>query len=263
MKRNNVDEKIKQMLLQDTEIDEALKEATWEKINEQIQRQEKPERSSKKKKRFISIVIAAAVMLLVVGMMTETGRAMIQNIKDTFVPNKQVEIEIEGQKEPSNVQLEMNEQLDYVIYIDEDYYQMEEVDGVDRVIPKEPLGDMYPEVYMEISERNAIGKDDLLTEIEEQINKDGASLINREEVSEPIKATMLYALESDYVQEGEIIDLEWDAIVHRYYVIFASVDKAYIVKQQFFTEAEEGHGARFDAMLEGFEIIDVNDNEDL
>lgn len=257
MKRNNVDEKIKQMLLKQTEIDDSLKETTWNKINEELHRprQTEQKKTPQRKKWLISFVVAAAMMLIVVGTMTETGRAMIQNIKDTFVPNKQVEIEIEGQKEPSNVQLEMNEQLEYIIYIDEDRYRMETVDGVDRVVTKEPLGDSYPEVYMEISERSEIGKDELITEIEQQLDQDGVSLINREEVSKPVKATMLYALESSYVEDGEIIDLAWDAIVHRYYIIPVEDEKAFIVKQQFFTEAEEGHGARFDAMLESFEIV--------
>src|SRR5699024_6198364 len=149
-------------------------------------------------------------------------------------------------------------QLDYVIYIDEDRYRMEEIDGVERVVPKEPLGDNYPEVYMEISERSEVGKDEIRTEIEKQLNEDGVSLINQEEVSEPLKATMLYALESEYVQDGEIINLEWDAIVHRYYVMTVEDDRAFVIKQQFFTEAEEGHGARFDAMLASFEIIRAN-----
>lgn len=258
MKQNNLDEKIKQALLKQTEIDDSLKETTWEKINEELHRQAEHKKTPKRRKWFISFVAAVAMLFIVFGTMTETGRAMIQNIKDTFVPNKQVEIEIEGQKEPSNVQLELNEQLQYVIYIDEDRYRMEEVDGADRVVPKEPLGDNYPDVYMEISERSIYGKDELMMEIEEQLNKDGVSLIKEEEVSTPLKATMLYALESNYVQDGEIIDLAWDAIVHRYYVIFVEDDRAFIVKQQFFTEAEEGHGARFDVMLESFELINMN-----
>lgn len=260
MKRNDVDEKIKQMLLGYTDIDENLKEVTWDKINEKLHRQVKHKKRPNRRRWMISFVVAAAVMFIALSSMTETGRAMIQNIKDTFVPNKQVEVEIEGQKEPSNVQLEMNEQLDYVIYIDEDRYRMEEVNGIDRIVPKEPLGDDYPEVYMEISEWRSSRKDEIVTEIEERLKKDGVTLIKQEGVSEPLKATMFYALESDYVQDSEIIDIEWDAIVHRYYIIFVEDDRAFIVKQQFFAEAEEGHGLRFDRMLESFEILNVNDN---
>src|SRR5699024_6359669 len=170
MKQNNLDEKIEQMLLQETEIDDSLKEATWKKINERLHQPIAHKKTPNRKKWLIRFVVAAAMLLTVVSTMTETGREIIQNIKDTFVPNKQIEIEIEGQKEPSNVQLEMNEQLQYVIYIDEDRYRMEEVDGVDRIVPKEPLGDNYPEVYMEISERSEVGKDDMIAEIEQQLS---------------------------------------------------------------------------------------------
>src|SRR5699024_7168954 len=177
----------------------------------------------------------------------------------TFVPNKQVELEIEGQKEPSDVQLEVNEQLSYVIYIDEDHYRMEKVGDADQVVPKEPLGELYPDVFMEISKWNNTNVDKVIDQVKAQVNEEDLSMLTIEEVTEPIEATMIYAMESEYVEDGEIIDIQWDAEMQRYYIVQTDEDIVFMIKQQYFSEAEEGHGVRLDKMLKSFEIITVEE----
>ena len=48
---------------------------------------------------------------------------------------------------------------------------------------------------------------------------------------------------------------QWDDAVMKVYVLDNTAGGVFVVKMRYFTEAEEGHGARLEAMLNGFEII--------
>src|SRR5699024_7389193 len=99
----------------------------------------------------------ATLSFMIIGLFlfsyyTVPGQAFVQEIRELFIPQKQENIEIEGMKETTNLNLHANESLKYVIYIDEEHYKMKEADKTDLVITKEALGEEYPEVYMEIEQ---------------------------------------------------------------------------------------------------------------
>jgi len=256
MKPNNIDEKIIELLRKETEIDHALQEETWEKITKRLNKGKREEKRPKRRKWLAAISVAALILLVVIGSLTEPGQAMIRNIKDRFVTEKEIEIDIEGQKESSNVQLEMNEQLNYVIYLDEDHYRKQKVDDLTRIVPKEPLGEAYPDVYMIIRKQDGASVDKIINDIKEELTQDSFAILDIQQVTEPIKSTMIYATENSVVEDGELMHLEWDTPMKRYYIVPTDQDTSFIIEQLYFSEAEEGHGVRLDKMLESFEIIE-------
>lgn len=244
----HVDQKLKEALLKQTEIEPDLKDQTWISIDKELFSSIPSEKMTKTRKRWISgIAVAAAILFLSLGIMTDTGQAMLQSLRDMFVDEKQEEIELEGQKEPTDVQLETNEELSYIIYIDEDRYQMEKVDGHDRIVTKEPLGDAYPDVYMEIHREESTTTEQVMEAIKSDIEAEGLEISNEERVDNPIEAEMVQGMGEDTGQ--------WDTPIHRYYITDEVEGQVFVIKQVYFLEAAEGHGARFQYMLESFEIV--------
>src|SRR5690625_7859311 len=72
-------------------------------------------------------------------------------MKEMFVPHKTIELDIEGQKENTDVDLETNEDLRYAIYIDTSRYKMVKGPVTDEIVPNEALGDEFPDVSMKIT----------------------------------------------------------------------------------------------------------------
>jgi hypothetical protein len=254
--KQQFDDKLREEMQKRIHVDSELKEETWNKIHQTIFEAKRPSKS--KKKSFVAALgtIAAAIILLTFGLMTDTGQAMLQNLKDMFVEEKQEEIEIEGQKEESNTQLETNEALRYVIYVDEDRYKMVKGEEVDRIETKEPLGDRYPDVYMEISRRENTTTEDVLEDIEQEITADGLEVVRQEHVTEPIEAEVIQGMGKETTNESGKTGHQWDTPIHRYYVTETRENQVFVIKQAYFLEAEEGHGARFHYMLESFEIVE-------
>ncbi|WP_042221245.1 hypothetical protein [Oceanobacillus manasiensis] len=253
--KHDFDNKLHEELHKHTEVDSQLKQETWDKIQQELFRAERKPRS-KKKSAIAALGTVAAILILTLGLMTNTGQAMIQNLKDMFVEEKQEEIEIEGQKEESDTQLEANEALRYVIYVDEDRYKMVQGEEVDRIETKEPLGERYPDVFMEISRRENTTTEKVLRDIKREIKKDGLEVARQESVTEPIEAEVVQGMGEETTNEAGKTGHQWDTPIHRYYVTETKENQVFVIKQAYFLEAEEGHGARFHYMLESFEIVD-------
>ncbi|WP_440896619.1 hypothetical protein ACS127_01010 [Amphibacillus sp. Q70] len=248
----HVDKELKKTLLKQTDIEPDLKEQTWSNIHQELFPSDPSEKITKTRKRWISgLAVTAAILFLSLGIMTDTGQAMLKNLRDMFVDEKQEEIELEGQKEPTDVHLETNEELNYIIYIDEERYQMEEIDGRDRIVTKEPLSDEYPDVYMEIHREEDTTTEETMEAIKSDIEAEGLEISNEERVDNPIEAEIVQGMGGEHGEIGH----EWDTPIHRYYVTDEVEGQVFVIKQVYFLEAAEGHGARFDSMLESFEIV--------
>jgi|SRR5690625_384351 len=248
MINNRDDEQIKKLLKRWTNVDKSIQKQTWEQIEGQLF----PKRPAK----YIWVAALTTVVVLMFvtfGLITQTGQAVVQEIKDIFVPEKQQDVVIEGNKETTDVKLNMNESLDFIIYVDEDGYKMEQTEDVARIVTKEPLGDIYPDVYMEISQMNGEPKEKIIESIKDDLQKEQMLIFREEEVTEPIEATMILGFERDDVTDD--IRHGWDTVVLKYYLYEVSDEQFFMIKQVYFQEAMEGHGVRFDYMLESFEVI--------
>lgn len=96
----------------------------------------------------------------------------------------------------------------------------------------------YPEVFMQISHENRPVEDVVMT-LESEL---GTTF---EETQQPIQSY------SSTIFAG----YEYNDRFDRYYVFSDEQEGAYVVHQQLFNMAEEGHGVRLDEMLKDFHII--------
>lgn len=121
---------------------------------------------------------------------------------------------------------------------------MQNVNGKDKITPKTKAANL-PEVYMEIEQIKNNKPADVAASLEKELKGKYKRIENRGKVKEPINGTLIYASSGT----------KWNDTVIKYYVVDDTKGGSFIIKQQFFVEASEGHGARFDNMLKGFKII--------
>lgn len=240
------DEHIKDELAKRTDEDvHDLKDEIWNEINHELF--EGRRTGMKRKKRWIpAVMIAAAAIVLAFTLQTEPGLALIKNIKDMFAPEKEIIQSIEGQDEPTEVHLNEGKDSEYIIYVDETRYKMVKGDDADVITTIEPLPEKYPEVSMEIKQYPNDPPEILAKQIEEELKNDFPELRPIETVTEPVEGFWLHGL----------TESKWDGKVIDVYVVSNGQDGSFVITENYFLEAAEGHGARFYHMLESFEIID-------
>lgn len=247
------DDQLKKALMDHTDDSLKMKEEIWDRLDEELFSEEKPQprKVNKMKKRVLPILLAAAAaILLVFSFQTEPGMALIDRVKEMFAPEKEVTQSIEGQDEETNVQLNEGKDADYVIYIDEERYKMirGEGDEADVITTKEPLPERYPEVTMTIEQVPDIAPDTLVGQIEEQLTAEFPDLREVEQVTEPVEGYQLHGIANG--------GMEWDDPVVHAYVISNGQTGSFVITERYFLEAAEGHGARFYAMLQEFHIVE-------
>jgi len=251
MDDKKVDDKIKEALMKSTEESVNLKDQVWNNIQAGIKENQKGGRMmntrKRKKNNLIKVVASAAAVLLVVSFVgTESGQAAIKKIKDVLVPQKKIVEELEGQKEDTDVSLNESE-VGYSIYFDEERYVMEKNDGVDRIVPKIKAEGNIPEVYMEIQQIEDKKIDVVFEELKNKLEGEFPTVIDEGKVEEPVKGLLIRA------RDGE----NWDSTVVKYYLVDNEQGGTFVIKEQYFLEAAEGHGARFYHILQEFRMEDV------
>ena len=240
------DERLKKEFTAQTDDDvRALEVEIWNGIQEELFERREPE--AKKRKKWIPVVaVIAAALVLAFTLQTDPGSALIKTVKDMFVPEKEIIQNLEGQDEHTNVTLNEGKDSEYVIYVDEERYKMVKGEDADVITTSEPLPDGYPEVSMEIRQFPTDKPEDLVKEIEEELKIDFPELRPMETVTEPVEGYWLHGL-TESVWDGKVIDV---------YVMSNGKDGSFVITENYFLEAAEGHGARFTHMLQSFEIVD-------
>jgi len=249
---SNFDERAKEALDKRTEQETiGLKEKIWNDLEKELFSEENVNKGAvkilKKKNRVIPIIITtAAALIIAFSLQTDTGMAFIKGIKDMFVPEKVITQSIEGQDEKTDVNLNEGADSEYIIYVDETRYKMISGDKADVITTIEPFPEKYPEVTMEIKQVADQKPEALVKKFEAELKKDFPELRAVETVTEPVEGFLLHGLNGS----------DWDAKVVHAYVISNGKDGSYIITENYFLEAAEGHGARFHHMLESFEIVE-------
>ena len=224
-----------------------LKEEIWSELEQELFENDKKGGGRKMKKRRLPLFIAiAAGLLIVLSFQTNTGTAFIKGIKDMFASEKEIVQSIEGQEEETEVQLNEGTNSEYILYIDETRYKMIQGENADVVTTIEPLPEKFPEVTMEIKQIPNEKPEDLVKKVEAELKKEFPELRAIENVTEPVDGFLLHGLNGN----------DWDAKVVHAYVISNGKEGSFVIRENYFLEAAEGHGARFHHMLESFEIVD-------
>ncbi len=141
--------------------------------------------------------------------------------------------------------MNLNEGPGYVIYVDESMYKLVKQDGKDRIVPKIDPGNNLPEVYMEIQRVADKSPQEIATQLETELRSSFENVDNYGVVKEPIESISLHA------RAG----LKPDSTIVNYYLVDDNQGGTFVIKQQYFLEAAEGHGARFYHMLKEFKIV--------
>ena len=245
---SNFDERLKNELRKRTmEESLGLKDEIWNGLEQELFDDRKKGDVRKMKRRILPLIIAtAAALLIVLSFQTNTGTALIKGIKDMFAPEKEIIQGIEGQEEETEVHLNEGTNSEYILYIDETRYKMVQGEDVDIVTTIEPLPEQYPEVTMEIKQFANERPEDLVKEVEAELKKDFPELREIENVTEPVEGFLLHGAAGG----------EWDSKIVHTYVISNGKEGSFVITENYFLEAAEGHGARFHHMLESFEIVD-------
>lgn len=201
----------------------------------------------KKRSKFIPITIAVAVaFVLLFSTQTDTGMAFIKQIKDIFVPEKQITQSIEGNDEETEVILQEGKDAEYIIYIDKERYKLVKGENSDIITTKEPLEDRYPEVSMEIEQFKDITPEEMVGTLEIELATNYTKVTETESVTEPVEGFKLHGISGS----------EWNSPVTNVYVVDNKSGGSFVITEKYFLEAAEGHGARFYAMLQQFDIIE-------
>jgi uncharacterized protein YxeA len=204
-------------------------------------------RKLKKKGHIISVIgVIAASLLIALSLQTDTGSAFIKSLKDMFAPEKEITQGIEGQDEETEVYLHEGKDSEYIIYVDEARYKIIKGEESDVITTIDPLPEKYPEVKMEITQVANEKPEDLVKKIEADLKVDYSELREIENVTEPVEGYLLHGINGS----------EWDSNVVHLYVISNGNEGSYVIREDYFLEAAEGHGARFHYMLESLEIVE-------
>lgn len=246
---------VKDILIKGTDSAVKHKDRVWENIKNQIETNRQGESAmrgkmrSKKKNRAWSITKAAsiaAVIIITIFSVTQPGQAAIGKLREMLAPQKKITENIEGMEEQKNVALQESK-MGYIIYIDEEIYVMKKEEGFDRIEPKNKAGNL-PEVFMEISQVEGKEPAEVIAEIESDLKTNYSHVSEINDVETPLNSKFVFA------RTG----VKWDDVLVRFYVVDNTKGGSFVIKQQFFIEAEEGHGARFSNMLREFKIVELD-----
>lgn len=246
----NLDDEIKKALEKNIRVTEKDKQEIWNNIDNEISKDVKRgdlKKMKSSKKRYMPLIAtAAAVMIIFAGTQTKVGHAIISQIKEMFVPEKQITQEIEGNKEKTDVNLQHPSNSEYVIYIDEERYKFIEGEESDKIVMKDiPDGD-FPEVSMEIKQVADKAPEEVVNELATQIKEEYETFYEPKMTNEPIDSWTVRGVDGH----------EWNSPIINVYVVSNEDGGSFIITQRYFLEAAEGHGARFYQMLKEFHIVD-------
>lgn len=245
---NHLDDQIKEAFDKNISPEvSGLQEEIWLGLEKELFQPREERKMMKMRKIAISLAtIVAATLLLVFGLQTSPGMALIKSIQDLFVPEKEIIQNIEGQEEKTEVHLNEGKDAEYVIYIDETRYKMIREEDADIITTIEPLPERYPEVTMEIKQIANEKPEEVVEKVKTALTKNFPELRDIETVTEPVEGFLLHGAAGS----------EWDSKIVHAYVISNGNDGSFVITENYFLEAAEGHGARFYRMLESFEIVD-------
>lgn len=271
---NNEERELKELLKEETDIAARLKKETWSNIHNELFSQ--PKKSSWGTRITVGLgTVAAALILIIISTNVFTndkaGEQVIpdelkdvteepkdQNeepasdevdilLEDEYDKEIQREREPEGQLEVVDMELAVNEEDRYIVYVDKEMYEFVIENGEGRIQFIEKLEEMYPEVGVTIQQHTNTTMDDIIAEVKEYISNEDMMITEEETVTYPFDAYAITAYASADTNE-------WNSPVHRYYVYEAEKEVYFVFKEMTFMEAW-GDDNIFDFMLETFEYV--------
>ncbi|PID04148.1 hypothetical protein CSV67_01355 [Sporosarcina sp. P2] len=202
-----------------------------------------------------TIYVNFALSLLLVGCNSETKKpthevkpsdeTVIEEIADVPTslpkrePTKDVVLSVEGEDSTITMNLVEGSGALYSLYIDPERYTFENGEKEDKLTPIAKTPTDYPEVHMTF----LYLEDQTPENVKEDVKQEYRMPLEEKTISAPVHALSLQGT------AGEKSDSEVVTI----YIIEVK-GGILLIKENYFLEAQEGHGARFEQMLETLEV---------
>lgn len=167
----------------------------------------------------------------------------IENIQK-YATEKEGTISIEGMEETVTYTLYENQKANYILYIDKERYETINENDLDIITPQFALDETFPEVSMKISQSSS-PPSEVIEKLFHELNTNFHHVSQIEQITDPLPAYTVKGVDGD----------DWNSPITRYYVFENKQNGSFIIEQNYFIEAAEGHAVRFDEMLKTFEII--------
>ncbi|MCR2807222.1 hypothetical protein [Paenibacillus soyae] len=258
-----MDQKLKDRLQEESRYPDSLKEDLWAQIESQLEalppgmteqsrtlsrsleHDNKKRRVSRMKIVKVSTGIAAAVIAVTAFLALPAGTAFMKSIQDWFAPEKEIEIELEGDKETTQGQVHVDQESRYAIYYDKERYKLVQENDKDVITTIDLLPAEYPEVSLTIEQNVSKKPEELASEIAGQLASQYSDVREIEQVTDPVNGYWIHAIDgSDRL--SPVIDV---------YIVSNEQQGSFILTSRFFLEAAEGHGSRFTQTLKEFQVL--------
>lgn len=118
-------------------------------------------------------------------------------------------------------------------------------DGKDKIVPRAAFNKELPPVFMEIYQVKDKDPGTVLKQLELQLKTKYSKVNYIGKVQQPLKDLLITASSGN----------KWNDIIEHYYLVDNTQKGSFIIKQHYFLEASEGHGARFYHMLQEFRLV--------
>lgn len=247
MDHNDIDKIIEQALLDGTKDVVTLKDKIWNNLERTAGFNTSKNMNKRKlSNNWAKISAAAAGIAVIFFFGTIPGKAAVNKIRETLMPQKKIVQQIEGQDE-SSVQNLKESSVGYYIYMDDSLFEMKHENGKDIITPKnKPLDTSLPKIFMEISQSKNETPEQLVSGIKNDLISSFKTVKEAENIQQPLKAIKLSAVSGNKSNDTQAA----------YYLVDNEHGGTFIIKTQIFLEASEGFGVRFQNMLKEFKIVE-------
>lgn len=133
---------------------------------------------------------------------------------------------------------------DFIVYVNEGIYYSYDSDGVYTICPIEAASDGLPECKLEIAQVGGLSVTESAETIASTLVDDYTNVLN---ITDSILTGGLYI----HADNGP----EWNAEQLDLHVVDDSQGGVFVITASYFTEAIEGHGARFSDMIGTFQVV--------
>ncbi|ARJ37795.1 hypothetical protein SporoP8_02185 [Sporosarcina ureae] len=154
-------------------------------------------------------------------------------------PTMDVVLSVEGEDSTITMDLVEGSNAVYSLYIDPAYYTFENGEKEDKLSPIVAIPTDYPEVNMTF----LYVEDQTPESVKEDMKQEYSMPLEEKTISTPVNALSLHGT-AGKEPDSEVVT-----------IYMMEVDGGtLLIKENYFLEAQEGHGARFEQMLETLEV---------
>lgn len=166
------------------------------------------------------------------GEVSETDEAMNVSIEGT-------EERVQGKRYKSK--------QGYEIVYDSERFKRESQENTDSFLADNPDPTIYPYIYVNISRLEDTTVEEYSKELYKRLSKEGhrsVTISNDTEKGQDSSKDVQVTVQTGY---------NWDSVIRKYRVI-GEAGKVFLIETQYYLEAEEGYGARIEAMIDTFYV---------